>query len=113
MLKKRYADDINMDKLETQLYLFPGIAEGKNYSAADRNIMDIIKLMQSLTPAERDFITEVMYIEKLILLAPATNAVSKRSFSSLKWFKNIHALNNGRQPTRTSYGFAHSQGFNG
>ena len=53
MLKKRYADDINMDKLATQLYLFPGIAEGKNYSAADMNIMDISRLMQSLTPAER------------------------------------------------------------
>ena len=24
MLKKRYADEINLDKLETQLYLFPG-----------------------------------------------------------------------------------------
>ena len=77
---------INMDKLETQLYLFLGIAEGKNYSAADMNIMDIIKLMQSLTP-EREFISEVTYLVKLILLAPATNAVSERSFSSLKRLK--------------------------
>ena len=87
MLKKRYADDINMEKLETQLYLLPGIAEGKHYSAADMNIMDINKLMQSLTPAEREFISEVTYLVKLILLAPATNAVSERSFSSLKRLK--------------------------
>ena len=56
------------------------------------NIMDIIKLMQSLTPAEREFISEVTYLVKLILLAPATKAVLIL-FS--KMVKNMHALNMG------------------
>ena len=51
------------------------------------NIMDIIKLMQSLKSAERELISEVVMVAKLVLLAPATNAISERTFSALKRLK--------------------------
>ena len=43
--------------------------------------------MQSLKSAEREFISEVVMVVKLVLLAPATNAISERSFSALKRLK--------------------------
>ena len=44
--------------------------------------------MQSLSVTEHQFISEVTFIVKLVLLSPATNAISERSFSALKRLKN-------------------------
>ena len=43
--------------------------------------------MQSLNSTDRVFVSEVVMIVKLVLLAPTTNAVSARSFSALKRLK--------------------------
>ena len=41
----------------------------------------------SLTPAKRDFFSELIIITKLILVMPATNASSERYFSALRRIK--------------------------
>ena len=51
------------------------------------DILDIIHFMQSLNSSEREFLSQVVVLVKLVLLAPATNAISERSFSALKRFK--------------------------
>ena len=47
----------------------------------------MIALFQKLDTIKRMLVAEVIKLVKLILLMPATNAVSKRSFSSLKRIK--------------------------
>ena len=44
-------------------------------------------LMQKLPRAHKNMIPEVLTLMKLILVSPATNAVSERSFSALKRLK--------------------------
>ena len=45
-------------------------------------LLEIIALFQKLDSIKRMLVTEVMKLVKLILVMPATNVVSKRSFSS-------------------------------
>ena len=47
----------------------------------------IIEVDWGLSAAEKDFLSEVISIIKLILLAPATNAMSERSFSAFRRLK--------------------------
>ena len=51
------------------------------------NILDIIHFMQSLNNSEREFLSQVVVLVKLVLLAPATNAISERPFSAFKRLK--------------------------
>ena len=46
------------------------------------NIFDVRHYRKKLTPAERLLLNEVTKVMKLILVMPATNAVSERSFST-------------------------------
>ena len=52
----------------------------------------IIQFLQQLNSAQRQLYTEVL---KLILVMPATNAVSERTFSALRrlktWLRKYHA----------------------
>ena len=48
---------------------------------------DIIKYCQDLEPSNKNLLSEVGRIIALILVLPATNATSERSFSKLKLLK--------------------------
>lgn len=48
------------------------------------NVFEIREYMSNLSPAKKQLIAEVCTIMKLILVMPATNATSERSFSALK-----------------------------
>ena len=87
MLAKNYSDDIDIVALREQLRLLTGLAERHGYEGNNINILDFIKFMQSLDRADREFISQVITLVVLVLLAPATNAVSERSFSGLKRLK--------------------------
>lgn len=86
-ISELYFGDIDIDTLRAQLKLLPSIAQRYDFDQDKMNIMDIIRFMQSLSSADRGFVSEVVMIVKLVLLAPATNAVSERSFSALKRLK--------------------------
>ena len=60
VLNSNYSDDIYINTLRGQLKLLPSIAERHKFEPKNMNIMDIIKLMQSLKSAEREFISEVV-----------------------------------------------------
>ena len=87
IIASKYSDDVDVIALRSQLELLPGIAERKEFDGKKMNIQDMIKLMQSQSVTEREFISEVTFVVKLVLLAPATNAISERSFSALKRLK--------------------------
>ena len=85
-IASKYSDDVDVIALRSQLELLPGIAESKEFDGKKMNIQDMIRQMQPRV-TEREFISEVTFIVKLVLLAPATNAISERSFSALKRLK--------------------------
>ena len=51
------------------------------------NIFDVKNYLQGLTRVERDLISEVIVVMKLILVMPATNSSSERSFSAMRRIK--------------------------
>ena len=52
--------------------------EGKNTS-----IKGVLKYLRNIFSAQRTLLSEICIIAKLILVMPAVNAVSERSFSAL------------------------------
>jgi len=48
----------------------------------------VINYLQNLSQAQRSLLSEVCTLASLILVMPATNAVSERSFSSLRRLKS-------------------------
>ena len=81
---KFYGPDLNVHALEMQLQIFATnfIMEGKKTS-----IKDILKYLRNISSAQRALLSEICVIAKLILVMPATNAVSERSFSALRRVK--------------------------
>ncbi len=49
---------------------------------------DVIAFLRSLSPAQQNLMSSVITLAKLILVMPATNASSERSFSALRRVKN-------------------------
>ena len=72
---KFYGPDLNVHALEMQLQIFATnfIMEGKKTS-----IKDILKHLRNICSAQRALLSEICIIAKLILVMPATNAVSER-----------------------------------
>ena len=51
-------------------------------------LKNVIKKCQNMTPASLSLINNVVILVKLILVMPATNATSERSFSALRRLKS-------------------------
>ena len=72
-----------MLNLEMQLkMLSSSISEG------NMDIFDVKKYFEDATAAVRSHFNEVILVLKLILVLPATNATSERSFSAMKRIKS-------------------------
>jgi len=80
-----YASDFNKSELETQLELLGQL--NIPVSGHQLQFHDIQKCFQSLAPAQLSLLSQVALLVKLILLMPATNAVSERSASALRRVK--------------------------
>ena len=50
-------------------------------------LSDLLKYFKALSKAQQELMSEVVILIKLLLVMPATNAVSERSFSALKRVK--------------------------
>ena len=78
-----YDNDFNnKDHLEAQLVQLHAGSE----KALD-DLKAVIEHLQLLSTTERDYYCEVIKLVKLILVMPATNATSERSFSALRRLK--------------------------
>ena len=60
---------------------------GANIPEKVTTIFDVRTYLQQMTPAERRLLSQVVLLMKLILVMPATNATSERSFSALRRIK--------------------------
>ena len=77
-----YKDDLNKEKLATQLQLLPCLFD----EAVNISVLKT-KFMQ-LTTAQKVLFDEVALLWKLLLCIPATNATSERSFSTMRRVKS-------------------------
>ncbi len=79
-----YGNDLNIANLETQLLVLS--------SSIPEDVHDIHtlrKYIQHLLSAERELKCEVVRLLKIILVMPATNCTSERSFSALRRLKTF------------------------
>lgn len=81
---KFYGDDFEGELLLTQLKLFHD-----NYSIEpSMSVHDVLQIVTGMSPAEKTLFSEVVKLVRLLLVMPATNAVSERSFSSMRRMKS-------------------------
>ena len=79
---KVFGDDLSKEDLNAQL---------KNLSfyvvEPILNVKELVSFLQNMSQSQKRFLPEVVMLAKLLLVMPATNAVSERSFSALKRVK--------------------------
>ena len=77
-----YKDDFKGDELKAQLETLRYFPE----STID-NVKELVEFVQSLSATTKSFVPQVIVLAKILLVMPATNAVSERSFSAMKRVK--------------------------
>ena len=80
-VKELYRDDIQYDDLELQFKTL------SNQLSGNVLLSDIITYLKELPAVTKTLFSEVITLVKLLLVMPATNASSERSFSALKCLK--------------------------
>lgn len=78
-----YGSDLHAANLKMQLEMLSDHISGNNI-----DIFDVKKYLQELAPAVKALFSEVVLLMKLILVLPATNATSERSFSAMRRVKS-------------------------
>ena len=78
-----YESDLSKAQLEAQLPLLRPLCEGTK----EISIQDIVCILARLSSSERLAFSSVWTLMKLLLVMPATNASSERSFSALRRIK--------------------------
>ena len=82
-----------MANLEAQLGMLGSNCKEKEIAS----IHDIRECLQQFTSAERTLLNEVVIVMKLLLVMPATNASSERSFSALRRIKTYLRSTMGKE----------------
>ena len=77
---KFYQSDFDVPLLRTQLKVF----EEDIPEITDLNFTDVVKYLKSLHPGTKQLLSEGFCIAKLIMVCPATDTTSERSFSALR-----------------------------
>ena len=62
------------------------------FDTLEFDVNDLVTFLQSLNSSRRKLLGEISTLEKLLLVMPATSAVSERSFSALKRVKTYLRL---------------------
>lgn len=77
-----YKDDLSRAQLEAQLPLLQPLCDTEGIN--EISIHDAVRILGGLSSAERVAFSSVWTAMKLLLVMPATNATSERSFSALR-----------------------------
>ena len=81
---KFYANDLTSSPLKTQLQLFTTTLS----TYEQPTLREIVDLFKSMSPAQRNSMSEICTVLKFIHVVPATNAVTERSASALRRVKS-------------------------
>ena len=84
-MKETYKDDFDKEVLRTQLGVLGANFEKCTDTITIFHIKDYLK---SLSSGQLSLISQVQRLMQLLLVMPATNASSERSFSALRRVKN-------------------------
>ena len=76
-----YNDDFNAHMIKIQLQLLPSVMTDNININSFKEIRNQVKL---LSCAKKELISDVIKLLKLLVVMPATNAVSERSFSAMR-----------------------------
>ena len=86
-----YGSDFTASLLKIQLELFHTLfaekVKGQGIDISSTTICDIIECIKTVSLAQKSMISEVITLVKLLLVMPASNATSERSFSALRRVK--------------------------
>ncbi len=77
-----YGTDLNYERLQTQLHALHTCS-----GSPLTDLESVITYLKFRSHVEKEHYCEVIKVIKLILVMPATNAVSERSFSALRRLK--------------------------
>ena len=83
-----YGQDLNKADLESQLKVLRTLYDEKTESGDHPSIRSLKEVLQSLSPAQRGIVSMVCKAFQLLLVIPATNSTSERSFSALRRIKS-------------------------
>ena len=83
-----YGSDFDGYQLKTQLEVFSTDCAGNSESKEKYQISDLIGMFKCKSESYQDLLSQVCTLVKLLLVMPATNAISKRSFSTLRRVKS-------------------------
>ena len=86
-IAEMYGDELDIYAMRTQSKLLPGLAASQGIDPSKIGFKESLNVMRNLSKPSRIIISEVYKLAKLIVVAPATNATSERSFSSMKRIK--------------------------
>ena len=91
-----YGDDLDKLQLSTQLLLLVAlINDAQKSDEKELIIHNIVEILCKLISAQKCAFTQVFIVMKLLLVMPATNACSERSFSALRRLKT-HTMSQQR-----------------
>lgn len=84
-----YKDDLDKTSLSSQLDTFTSYARNNlcDPSIAQMYVSDLVKSVCQMSPTSRCLFSEIVTLLRLVLVMPATNATSERTFSSLRRVK--------------------------
>ena len=77
-----YGDDFNEQALQIQLHILASTVPDDI-----SNVIEVLSYLKKMPESEKELINEVVKLAKLILVMPATNSTSERSFSALRRLK--------------------------
>ena len=84
-----YGDDIDRQKLVAQLAILQSEFKGEHVKCLN----DIVEFLKVQTAPMQALFSEIVTLTRLLLVMPATNAVSERSFSAMRVIKNYLRTN--------------------
>lgn len=82
-----YKDDLDKTSFSSQLETFTSCARNNLCDPSTVSVSDLVKSVYQMSPTSRCLFSEIMTLLRLVLVMPATNATSERTFSSLRRVK--------------------------
>ena len=74
-----YDSEIDQTLLETHLHTLSAYFQHSSNHTETATLKDLKEFMANLTVSQKSLISQAVFVYKMVLLAPATNAVSVRS----------------------------------
>ena len=79
-----YKEDLDRSLLSAQLQSLAFVERAETTAGTELSLAECLKMLRGLSPSQKSFFSKVCQLAHLILVMPATNAVSERTFSTMR-----------------------------